>query len=570
MFEWEESTFLGLKSLYQRLLTKPKELRAAAVRAELRDRRQQLFILAQMIAGKGVTVFETDERALCDPDRIFLPPEISVGPSRAANAAAYELKTILAGLAIRKCWRGDLKENVGKLNGDLPGLSTRIAEAEALFDQPAELWGLMGEIRDGHPGGSEDAICTLSEPETGDELDGSDGAEITEIDGRGQLDVEVQEDEGDDGDGADLPMHTFEKAETVEEYTGHSRKTDDEDELGDHEEALSHLDMNRVLRSRDRPASIYRADVLIDSPMFEAASDTPQRGLPYPEWDYKKRSYKPDWCYVQEERSAEGDPEWASRVEREHRALILNLKKKFAAMATEWLRAKRQPSGEEFDLEALVDHQVQWRAGQCPDENVYIHRNRELHDVSAMILLDRSYSTDGYIDGERVLDIIRETIFCAGEVLADFVDDFGVAAFSSNTRHQCAFEWVKDFDEPWQPSRSKLGALHADGYTRIGPALRHAQELLTRRHARRRVVILVTDGKPCDYDRYEGTYGIRDVKMAVETGHRHEIDTHAFAVEKRAKEYFPAMFTRDRYSIVSDPKGLATGLCDLFATLRTR
>ena len=98
--------------------------------------------------------------------------------------------------------------------------------------------------------------------------------------------------------------------------------------------------------------------------------------------------------------------------------LLKYLKKKFAAMATEWLRAKRQPAGEEFDLDALVNHQLQWRAGQCPDENVYIHRNRELHDVSALILLDRSYSTDGYIDGERVLDIIRETIFCAGEVLS--------------------------------------------------------------------------------------------------------------------------------------------------------
>ena len=208
-------------------------------------------------------------------------------------------------------------------------------------------------------------------------------------------------------------MHTFEKAETVEEYTGHSRKTDDEDELEDHEEALSQLDMNRVLRSRDRPASIYRADVLLDSPMFEAADQGAKRGIPYPEWDYKRRRYKSDWCYVQEELPGEGDAEWASRVEGEHHALILDLKKRFAAMATEWLRAKRQPSGEEFDLEALVDHQVQWRAGQCPDENIYVHRNRELHDVSVMILLDRSYSTDGYIDGDRVLDHhSRDNLLC--------------------------------------------------------------------------------------------------------------------------------------------------------------
>ena len=304
--------------------------------------------------------------------------------------------------------------------------------------------------------------------------------------------------------------------------------------------------------------------------MFEAADDSPRRGTPYPEWDYKKRRYKPDWCYVQEERPGDGNPAWAARVEGEHRALILDLKKKFAALATEYLRAKRQPSGDDFDIDALVDHQIQWRGGQSPDENIYLHRNRELHDLSALILLDRSYSTDGYIDGERVLDIIRETIFCAGEVLADFVEDFGVAAFSSNTRHQCSFQWVKGFDDPWRMARARLGEVDAAGYTRIGPALRHAQEALVKRHARRRVVILVTDGKPCDYDRYEGTYGIRDVKMALETGHRNDIGAHAFAVERRAKEYFPAMFTPDHYSIVSSPKALASGLCDLFATLRAR
>ena len=181
---------------------------------------------------------------------------------------------------------------------------------------------------------------------------------------------------------------------------------------------------------------------------------------------------------------------------------------------------------------------------------------------------DQLGSGVGARDGERVLDIIRETIFCAGEVLADFVVDFAVAPFTSNTRHQCSFQWVKNFEDNWRAARHNLGDLRADGYTRIGPALRHAQEALTKRHARRRVVILVTDGKPCDYDRYEGTYGIRDVKMALETGRRHGIGTHAFAVERRAREYFPAMFTPDHYSIVSSPKGLAAGLCDLFATLR--
>jgi nitric oxide reductase NorD protein len=188
--------------------------------------------------------------------------------------------------------------------------------------------------------------------------------------------------------------------------------------------------------------------------------------------------------------------------------------------------------------------------------------------VAALILLDRSFSTDSYLGGQRVLDLIRETILCVGEVLDIFIEGFAIAAFSSNTRQQCRFDWVKRFDDPWATSRHRLASLQADGYTRIGPALRHAHESLFKRQAERRIAILVTDGRPCDYDRYEGTYGIRDVKNAIENGKRHGVTTHAFAVEDRAKEFFPAMFTPDHFSIVPRPRALTVSLCDLFLKLR--
>jgi hypothetical protein len=37
---------------------------------------------------------------------------------------------------------------------------------------------------------------------------------------------------------SEMPIHTFEKAETLEEYSGLNRKNDDEDELEEHAEAL--------------------------------------------------------------------------------------------------------------------------------------------------------------------------------------------------------------------------------------------------------------------------------------------------------------------------------------------
>lgn len=101
----------------------------------------------------------------------------------------------------------------------------------------------------------------------------------------------------------------------------------------------------------------------------------------------------------------------------------------------------------------------------------------------------------------------------------------------------------------------------------MGPALRHAHELLLNETASRKIVFLVTDGRPCDYDRYEGVYGIKDVKKAIETGRQHGIQTHAFAIEKRAAETFPQMFTRHHYDILPHPDALAKTMCRRFARL---
>lgn len=87
--------------------------------------------------------------------------------------------------------------------------------------------------------------------------------------------------------------------------------------------------------------------------------------------------------------------------------------------------------------------------------------------------------------------------------------------------------------------------------------------------ARRKLIILITDGRPCDYDRYEGDYGIHDVKKAIDTGLQHGITTHAFAIEKQASEVFPRMFTKQHFDIINRPEALARSLCRLFAKMLT-
>jgi len=565
MLDWEENLFLGLKAIYRQAFVRPDEKRRDAVRAELKERRTSLTLLAEMLVGRAVGIFETSNSALCGGDRIFLPAEFSIANSRAANASLYELETILASLALREGWRRNgvpLSDLVGRCHEEFPQLDARLAALRGALPPDADLWRAFGELPFADPL-SAAAAAFIPPPES----EPSPAPITTEIEGQGQADVTVIPGQDDDGDGADLPTHTFEKVETLEEYTGMSRKSDDEDELGEHAEALSTLKMTQVMRSPERPRSIYRSDLILDGLSMEVNDDAPGRGIPYPEWDCKRHEYRRDWCFVQEGEVTESKPAWASRAASTNRALIHRLKRQFHGLTSEWLRLRRQPAGSEFDLDAVIDSEVERRTGHTPTESVYLDRRRDLHDIAALVLLDVSYSTDAWLNNRRVLDVITEAVFCVGEVLADYVEQFALAAFTSNTRRACRFDLVKRFRDSWLQSRDRLGSLEPGGYTRIGPALRHAHELLLNERASRKIVILVTDGRPCDYDRYEGIYGIKDVKKAIERGQRHGIQTHAFAVEKQAAEAFPQMFTRHHYDILPRPDALANTMCKLFARL---
>lgn len=566
MFDWEENVFIGLKALYRQAFVRPDEKRRAAVRVTLKEVRNSLVLLGSMVAGRGVGLFETANPLLCGDDRIFLPAEFSIAPNREANRALFELKTLLGALALRDGWHRNgvpLAGLIDRCRDEFPHLEDRLAALRAELPEGTDLWKTLGEL----PllkKASTGSTVAIPIPEPGARSE----EPITEIEGQGQTDVSVLPAKDDDGDGADLPMHIFEKIETLEEYTCHSRKSDDEDELDEHAEALSELRMTQVMRSPEAPRSIYRGELILDGTGFDlGGGGAPGTGIPYPEWDFQRQKYRRDWCHVQPQQVTEVRTDWAAKVEIRHRALIHRLRRQFASLTSDWVRLRRQLSGAEFDLDAVIDSEIERRSGHTPGDAVYLDRRRDLHDVAVLLLLDVSYSTDSWMEDRRVLDVITETVFCVGEVLEDYVEKSSIAAFSSNTRRSCRFDVVRRFGEPWRAARPRLGALAPCGYTRMGPALRHAHELLLNETASRKIVFLVTDGRPCDYDRYEGVYGIKDVKKAIETGRQHGIQTHAFAIEKRAAETFPQMFTRHHYDILPHPDALAKTMCRRFARL---
>jgi len=229
---------------------------------------------------------------------------------------------------------------------------------------------------------------------------------------------------------------------------------------------------------------------------------------------------------------------------------------------------RRQPQGEHFDIDALTDMFIDIYSKHTPDEKIYISNRKREKDLSILLLLDISLSSDGYAAGNRVIDVEKQVAILFGEILDEFQVDFSIDAFYSKTRNYSTFVSLKTFDEDWQKAKYKIGTVQPQGYTRIGTALRHAGSLLQKRPTKNKWIILISDGKPNDYDRYEGKYGINDVRQALRELKFLNINSYALAIEAEAKYYLPQMFGQNHYQILTNPVELLQSLVKLYEKIR--
>jgi Mg-chelatase subunit ChlD len=370
----------------------------------------------------------------------------------------------------------------------------------------------------------------------------------------------------------DVLIHTFDKTETAEEFQGVTRTPDGADELAQHAEALQELDLRAVVRSATRTQSIYKADVTLGGDVgdLEDADAPPVAAYVYDEWNGQVRQYKPRWCTVYVSRPPAPAPHAAAAVAAilyKHARIIRDLRLLLDKIRCTRVLRNRQPEGADVDLDAVVDRYATVCSGHQPDDRLYLARRRQRRDLVTMILVDMSSSTDAWMQGSRVLDIATESVLVLSEVLAQWHDRVGIAGFYSHTRRDCRFVLLKRFDEPWRRCRTALASLEPTGYTRIGPALRHGTALLARQSAAKKLLLLISDGKPTDYDRYEGRYGIADVRQAMREAHQVRIHTYALAVDVQAKRYLPQMFGSGNFQILPQPTHLVRGLADIYRRL---
>lgn len=363
-------------------------------------------------------------------------------------------------------------------------------------------------------------------------------------------------------------VHSFEKVHTVDTYKGGSKRVDGDDELEAHQRALDELDLTQVVRTRQRANSLYQVDAMLSSGEASADDDgVSAAAFTYDEWHEAAHRYRRDWCSLTERSVALSDGALQSlaglraptrRTTRQLRAVFEHLE-----ASRTWRH--RQLEGDDVDVDAVVDRYAALRAGFCSQQRLYSKRRRHTRDTAVFVLVDTSLSTDAWVANRRVIDVEKEAVIALGDALEGLDISVGIAAFASHTRRDCRFLVAKGFEQPWSHAAPRIAGLEPAGFTRVGPALRHATATLNRRGARRKVLLVISDARPTDVDQYEGRYGLADVRRAVLDAQACGVVTHALAVDPAAKRWLPAMFGHGRASIAARPEAMVPALAELAA-----
>ncbi len=546
----------------------------------LKDIKPRLTILARAITGKSIEIFPAEREGGYKNNNYFLPIYFNLLSSREENTKYYFFRVLFLSIQSELNINLIAEEQFSDENKQLvldtlfenyPNsreiYSVLKAQLESLATpkKPTDYSWIYGKLmQNQNEDTSKDVLENFSDlvkkSENSQEITTLNTKAVEEI-----ITVEIDKKQQEDY----VLLHSFEKVETAEEFNGNWRDFDGSDDLEKHENAIEDLNMKFTVRVDDTAHSVYQSEFTENTSVAESAEiDTKGFHLLYDEWDYSKQKYKENFCKVYPKTQLKTDSNYYTKTIFKNRATLSSLRKILTNLNNKMQQQKRQNQGEEFDIDAVTDLYVDVHSKKTPLEKIYISKRKKEKDLTILLLLDISLSSDSYADGNRVINVEKEVSILFGEILNEFNIDFSIDSFYSKTRNFSTYLTLKDFDENWSTAKNKVGAIEPSGYTRIGAALRHAGARLDTRKAKNKWIILISDGKPNDYDKYEGKYGINDVKQALRELNQRNINSYALAIEAQAKYYLPQMFGQNHYQVLTTPTALLQSMVKLYEKIK--
>lgn len=343
----------------------------------------------------------------------------------------------------------------------------------------------------------------------------------------------------------------------------------DEDDNPDAQRAANDFDVLSVANDGKSTASRVRFD--LDLPA-EADDDLLLAdGILYPEWHYKKQQLLEKHACVQMLLARDAE---AQALPAHLRATAKRLRQQFQSLTPERQRLRGQLNGDDIDIDACV----RFSAERCSanrhglavaSPGLYLDNRQQNRDLACLLLADLSMSTDTWVNNQaRVIDVIRDSLYLLCEALAATRDRFALYGFSSVRRDNVRFHLLKGFDEQYNDQiRGRLADIKPGFYTRMGAAIRHASAILQQQKNARRLLLIITDGKPNDLDQYEGRYGIEDTRVAIHAARQLGLIPFCVTIDEKAEDYLPHLFGAKGYIVVKDAAELPQLLPRLYAQL---
>ena len=356
--------------------------------------------------------------------------------------------------------------------------------------------------------------------------------------------------------------------EHAEDPMGLQRPVDQEPDadLEGSAESVSDLEALRLVSTPGTSREIFATDdalPLAPRPPSEQGRRV-REGLAYPEWDYTKSGYVEAAAVVRESPVALGPPQWVDATLHRNRALLTRVRRRFEALRSRRSIQRAQSSGDDIDIEAFVNAYGDKRARVPRDDRLYVAYPPARRDFALLILTDVSGSTEAWVSGgSRIIDLEKEALLIVSMTLQVLRARFAVQAFSGHGPANVQVRTVKAFADTFTPALGRrIAALEPEDYTRAGAALRHAAATLMREPAHRRLLLLLSDGKPNDCDRYEGRYGFEDTRQALAEARLQGIAPFCVTVDRSASRHLAPLFGAGNYTIVRDAPQLAAALLE--------
>src|SRR5690606_7050537 len=208
---------------------------------------------------------------------------------------------------------------------------------------------------------------------------------------------------------------------------------DQETAAEEYADALSELAEARLVSTPTPAKEVLLSDDPPDKQTVATASTTTpaQDMLHYPEWDYRQGGYRHPGAAVHVLAAETGAQGWVDKTLDQHRNLIHAIRRHFDALRPERQWLQRQADGDEIDLDAWIEAGADARAGLPMPQNLYRQQRPQVRNLSIMLLVDISGSTDSWLSGSRrIIDVEREALLLVTIALEHMGEPCAIQAFS--------------------------------------------------------------------------------------------------------------------------------------------